>query len=662
MINRKYYKVILIGFLCGLFFWMADAATDTFLLDESTFLHSMIPIADEHHHGFFYRIIILLSSTLAGLISAAFLSIRYKDVKERTAELKIANEKVLAEIGERMQLQHELQESERRYRRFFEDSPTSLWDIDFSQIKIYIDKLKESGIKDIRDYFHNNPDEVRNCASLLRVNDVNTATLEIYKAISKKEFLDNFHRTFCEETYDLFSDELIAVAEENYELETEGITRRFDGEKNHISIKWAVSSGSEETLSKVLVSVVDISERKQAEDALIESEKRLRAITDSTTDLIWEGDTRYNSLNWFGDIDGLLGYAPNEFPRTISGHMESIHPKDRSRVAKSIDEAIATDSHFKTRYCIRCKDGTYRFWDERGKAIGYEDGKPVRWAGSITDITDMVRMEEEAKFIQTKLLHTNKMTALGTLVSGVAHEINNPNSFIMSNTELLSSIWNDVNIILSDLYNKNKNLSLGGLPYSDLRDTMPKLLKGIDDGANRIKTIIDNLKDFSRPEKINLNDSVDINDVIRVSVSILGNQIKNCTSHFRTHCMKDIPPIKGNKQQLEQVIINLLSNAMQALPDKECGIYISTHYNKKTDSVVVTIKDEGVGMTDDIIERITEPFFTTKLDSGGTGLGLSVSYAIIDNHNGSMKFKSIEGQGTTVVIRLPRDNNEDRKT
>lgn len=574
-------------------------------------------------------------------------------VRQRTEELQKTNEQLLDEMNERIQLANELQESERRYRRFFEDSPTSLLEADFSIIKQYVDRLKRAGVNDFRDYFYSNPDEVGHCATFLKITDVNTVTLEIYKASSKKEFLENLNRAFCEETYELFTMALIAVAENSLELEAEGITQDFNGNKNHISLRWSVQSGSEKTLSKVLISIVDITERKKAEDALVINEKRLRAITDSTTDLIWEKDTINDVLNWFGDVDALLGYDPGGFPRTVTGHMEHIHPNERGRITESIEKAISTRSNFSAQYRIRCKEGTYRIWDERGKPVGFENEKPVKWVGSITDITEKVRLEEEAKFMQAKLLHANKMTALGTLVSGVAHEINNPNTYIMSNAEVLSMVWADINSLLSESYKNNKGLVLGGIPYSELRNAMPKLLKGITEGSNRIRLIIDNLKDFSRPEKANLDEDVDMNEVIKNSMAILGQQIKEHTSHFSTHCMKNIPIVKGNRQQLEQVIINLISNSIQSLPAIECGVRVSTLYNKDEDSVMVTIKDEGTGIPAVIIDRITEPFFTTKIDSGGTGLGLYISYAIINDHKGSMKFESIEGKGTTVMISLP---------
>ncbi|RJQ49620.1 MAG: PAS domain S-box protein [Nitrospiraceae bacterium] len=141
--------------------------------------------------------------------------------------------------------------------------------------------------------------------------------------------------------------------------------------------------------------LVEIYERKKIEEELRESEKRFREVAASTTDLIWEGDVRCNVLNWFGDIDGKLGYAPGEFPRTISGHMEAVHPDDRDILMKSIEKVLDTGDNFFAEYRIRCKDGTYRYWDERGKATGFEDGKAVKWAGSVTDITGKKETEEE---------------------------------------------------------------------------------------------------------------------------------------------------------------------------------------------------------------------------------------------------------------------------
>jgi len=141
----------------------------------------------------------------------------------------------------------------------------------------------------------------------------------------------------------------------------------------------------------------NITEQKKMEQDLIEKEERFRAVATSTSDLIWEGDIRDNSLHWFGDIDGYLGYEDGEFPRTISAHTDSIHPDDQDRLVKEIEKAVETGQVFHSVYRIKCKKGTFRYWEERGIATGFQDGKAVKWTGSVTDITD--RMKDEDKLI-----------------------------------------------------------------------------------------------------------------------------------------------------------------------------------------------------------------------------------------------------------------------
>ena len=128
-----------------------------------------------------------------------------------------------------------------------------------------------------------------------------------------------------------------------------------------------------------------------------EDQRRFRAIAECTTDLFWEGDVREDALHWFGDIDGLLAYEKGEFPRTIKGHMESIHPADQGRLSKAIAKALDTEDDFHAEYRIRRKDGSYSHWNESGKAIGFDKGKPVTWVGAISDITVQKRIEEKLK-------------------------------------------------------------------------------------------------------------------------------------------------------------------------------------------------------------------------------------------------------------------------
>lgn len=269
------------------------------------------------------------------------------------------------------------------------------------------------------------------------------------------------------------------------------------------------------------------------------------------------------------------------------------------------------------------------------------------------EISERQKAEEKSRIQQEQLIQADKMVALGTLVSGVAHEINNPNHFILSNTTLLSGVWEDAIPVLNQYMDENGDFVLGGLNYSLARDRIPFIMQNITEGSQRIKRIVRELRDFSRSLPSDMNEDVDLNKVIRSSVMLLNNMIEKSTRKFSLHLDKNIPPAKGKFQRLEQVVINLLQNACQALSNPDCGIDVCTGYNEEAGNVFFRIKDQGKGIPEENLRRIMDPFFTTKRDSGGTGLGLSVSSKIINEHGGAMIFTSEPGKGTEVLVTLP---------
>jgi signal transduction histidine kinase len=303
---------------------------------------------------------------------------------------------------------------------------------------------------------------------------------------------------------------------------------------------------------------------------------------------------------------------------------------------------------------IATPDG--RFLDVRAFPLTDDMGKVKSVMEIARNITGKVKMEKDAKMFQAKMIHANKMTSLGTLVSGVAHEINNPNTYIKSNAQILSRMWNNAKPLMERYLEAHRDVSIGEFSYSELLDHVPKLLKDLDEGSVRIQSIVDNLRNFARPEKADIDKDINLNDVVLASISILKNQITRYTDNFKFIDGKDIPNAKGNAQQIEQVIINLIMNSLHSLKGKDSEVSISTSYDSKKDSLIIKVKDEGTGMTKETLDRITEPFFTTKLESGGTGLGLSISYAIVKEHGGSLEFESAPDKGTTATLKLPSSN------
>ncbi|MEN8245534.1 MAG: 7TM diverse intracellular signaling domain-containing protein [Thermodesulfobacteriota bacterium] len=266
--------------------------------------------------------------------------------------------------------------------------------------------------------------------------------------------------------------------------------------------------------------------------------------------------------------------------------------------------------------------------------------------------------EEQAQQHQRQLMQADKMVALGTLVSGVAHEVNNPNNFIMLNTPVLKEAWRDAYPILEKYYAENGDFLMAGVPYSEMREKTVALFSGISDGSLRIKRIVDDLKNYVRDDAGDLEQLVDLNKVLKSTISLVANMIEKATNRFEITYGDNLPKLRGSFQRLEQVMVNLIQNACQALPDKNRGISVVTIWDQKQSQLIVTIKDEGIGIERDILPHVTDPFFTTKFDSGGVGLGLSVSSMIIEEHGGTLSFTSVPGSGTSVDVRLPMNRND----
>jgi PAS domain S-box-containing protein len=282
-----------------------------------------------------------------------------------------------------------------------------------------------------------------------------------------------------------------------------------------------------------------------------------------------------------------------------------------------------------------------------------KDGELIGCIHVARDITEWKRAEEEKKSIQAKLIQTNKMTSLGLLVSGMAHEVNNPNNSIKFTAHVLAKTWEGLLPVLDQYYREEGDFVIGGQNYSQMREAFPQLISGITESSRKIEGIIKNLRDFVHKGKSDMSMQVDINRIVSVSASILNNQIKMHTSHFKLDLIEGVPNVKGNSQQMEQVVINLIMNALQALPDKDRSVRVESSFDEIAGEAVIKVSDEGVGMPEELRNRLFEPFFSTKLDSGGTGLGLAISNVIVKDHGGVLEFESEPGKGTTAIIRLP---------
>jgi signal transduction histidine kinase len=261
--------------------------------------------------------------------------------------------------------------------------------------------------------------------------------------------------------------------------------------------------------------------------------------------------------------------------------------------------------------------------------------------------------EEKALVKQEQLFQAAKMASLGTLVSGVAHEINNPITSVMLNAPNLNRMWEAMLPILDRHYEKKGDFKVGATVYSRIRDRIPQMLTSIIDDARRVRNIVADLKDFARDNPSEIIDVVDLNDVVKKAVGLTANLIKKSTQHFSLKCHPALPTMEGNAQRIEQVVINLLVNACQALTTTDQSVMVVTWFDRPNYQVVLEVIDEGNGIDPDTLKRVSDPFFTTKREKGGTGLGLAITDRIVRDHGGSLRFESTPGKGTTVRVTFP---------
>ena len=243
---------------------------------------------------------------------------------------------------------------------------------------------------------------------------------------------------------------------------------------------------------------------------------------------------------------------------------------------------------------------------------------------AIKAISDMARKLEKR---EDDVLQAGKLASLGVLISGVAHELGNP----LNNISLMAQTYLSVYDMLGD---EEKKTFMGDV-YNQ---------------TERIRKIVENLLDFSRQKKQELQE-VNLKDIVELSLTLVSNHLKLAKVKQHVDMPDHLPKVHVDSSQIEQVLINLFINAIQAMPEGG-DLFVKGGYDPKSDHLILEVRDTGIGIQKDILPNIFDPFFTTK-STKGTGLGLSVSYGIIRQHHGDIAVESKEGQGTKFIIKLP---------
>ena len=262
-------------------------------------------------------------------------------------------------------------------------------------------------------------------------------------------------------------------------------------------------------------------------------------------------------------------------------------------------------------------------------------------------------VEEALKESQQQLHQAQKMETLGTLVAGVAHEINNPINLIMYNLPLLQKIWSDLLPVLMAQKKDVPNQKFGGFTYKFLEDNLTQLVADMDMAANRVAKIVSDLKNFSKQSNVAEKSAVQVNAAVKNAMRLAQTTLRKSGVRILLDLDENLPLIEGNLQSIEQIILNIIINAIQAIDHSDGIIRIATGFQRKDARIGLQITDNGRGISEAIADKLFLPFVTDKQAEGGTGLGLSVTYGLVQSHGGEISFETRTGKGTTFTVSFP---------
>ena len=288
------------------------------------------------------------------------------------------------------------------------------------------------------------------------------------------------------------------------------------------------------------------------------------------------------------------------------------------------------------------------------QATRLADGFAVCWR----DVTEAEQKRRESAYHMRQAIQADRLAALGEVVAGVAHEINNPNSFITYNVPLLKDIWEILEPVIREYAAGHPVFEESGLKPHEIIQDMKEVIDSIGIGSERISKVVMDLKDFARLDEGPEFKPVSLDSVIEKTMTIVGAQLRRSAETVETLVDQDLPKVHGHFGRIEQVLANLLTNAGHVLKrQKGSTITLRARYIHRLSAVLLEVEDNGPGMPSEVLERIFEPFFTTRRATGGTGLGLSISHSIVEEHSGILGVQSRPGIGTCFKVFLPRNRN-----
>ena len=392
-------------------------------------------------------------------------------------------------------------------------------------------------------------------------------------------------------------------------------------------------------------------ERRRIAEELRRSQERYRALVETAFAGIGISDAEENFTFVNRTLEEMLGYGPGELDGTNLSQLVDPAEFDRLSAFTPQRREEGLRNHYEAT--INRKDGNRINVLLSCSPLTGPDGAFQGTVAVLVDITELRQAQAETERVklayterleetvrertrrleeaQAQLVQSTKMAAMGRLAAGVAHEINNPAGVLLMKLEFLLSI-------------------------SDSEGLSPRAVSTLEiavQQTKRIDQIVDNLLTFSRPSE-GLISAVDVNDVVRMAMQLSGRVLRSEGIQFEERLTDGLPAVRGVSTELEQVVINLINNGVDAMPGGgKLTVSAAASGEGADQEVLIAVADTGAGISEEDVERIFDPFFTTKEVGKGTGLGLSISYGIVEKVGGTIEVDSAIERGTTMTVRLP---------
>lgn len=381
---------------------------------------------------------------------------------------------------------------------------------------------------------------------------------------------------------------------------------------------------------------------KQANAQLRNSHAQFRALVESSIDHIFMLDDRGVYL-FSNDQVASLGMRSGQ--QLVGRRLQDVYPHDIWTIYREKLKAVFSSGR------------TVIFSHDKESAKGTEFFQntlyPIHREGRIWAAGGICRDLSEPKRIEKQLSQAQKMEALGTLVAGVAHEINNPVNLILFNLPLFEKMWRDLMPMLDSIGEGLQHTKFGGLTYTFIKQNMPRLISDMKMAANRVANIVNGLKQFSRKSNPAEKSSIQVNVAVENAARLGAATLSNSRTELQLDLAADLPLLHANLQNLEQIVLNLMINAHQSIDHANGLVRITTGWRAQDQAITIEVADNGRGINPSVADKIFDPFVTDRQAQGGTGIGLSVTYNLVKAHNGEISFESKPGQGTKFTVILP---------